>query len=141
MNGRTAAFAVWLAAAVPAWTLVADAPDGTEAGRVLAVPGATRVGGVLVEASAEAPPREELEAGDTRRDAGEVSLRLSLPAGPFGAALWSAADGTVAEEEAEGAFEFGLPVSGVWHWLRVRGAGDGADEPAPGARSFWLRAE
>ncbi len=63
-----------------------------------------------------------------------VALRLSLPDGVFDAALWSAAEGMVAEEAAEGGFDFELPANGVWHWLRVRDA-EGGD-----AFSVWLRA-
>ena len=111
-----------------AWTLAAD-------GTAIAMPGVTEAGGVFVEARLDAPDAEELAARPAVPDADELALRLSLPGGAFDASLWSAADGTVAEGEAEAAFVFGLPATGVWHWLRVRGE-DGAD-----AFYLWLRAE
>ena len=121
-----------------AWTLA------TDGGAAVAVPGTTKIGGVIVETRADAPDADELPGGDptirnpdnpASADAGELALRLTLPGGAFDAALWSAADGTVAEESGvEGAFDFDLPVDGVWHWLRVR---DGDDD----AFSVWLRAE
>ncbi len=114
------------------WTLAAAA------GAVIAVPGVTDVGGAAVETRADAPDEEDLSSPRTDASYGPLALSLSLPGGAFDAELWSAADGTVAEEKAEGAFEFPLPVSGVWHWLRVR---DAADEDASDAFSLWLRAE
>ena len=101
----------------------------------VAVPGETEVGGVIVEARADMPDAEELAsrvAGAPPAD--ELALRLSLPDGVFAATLWSAAEGTVAEETAEGVFDFELPADGVWHWLRVR---DGSEDDF----SVWLRAE
>ena len=124
-------------ARVAAWTLAAD-------GTAIAVPGVTEAEGMLVEIRLDAPDADELAGADPATpDSGnpasagaeELELRLSLPDGAFAATLWNAAEGTVADEPAEGAFEFPLPVSGVWHWLRVLD-GDG-DEPF----SVWLRAE
>ncbi len=64
-----------------------------------------------------------------------LALHLTLPDGVFGATLWCATDGTVAEEAgAEGAFDFALPANGIWHWLRIRDAD-------VDAFSVWLRAE
>ena len=115
------------------WTLAAD-------GAVVAVSGVTDVGGAIVETRGEAPDADELEAGGAGiPDAGEIALRLTLPGGAFDSSLWSAAEGALAERKAEGAFDFALPVSGVWHWLRVRdaeGEGDSSD-----AFSVWIRAE
>jgi len=130
-----------LCAHAAAWTLAAA--DGA----VVAVPGVTEVGGAVVEAWLDAPDADELASGSpTARNpeipasdgADELSLRLSLPSGAFGATLWSAAEGMLGEEKAEGAFEFELPATGAWHWLRIR---DAADEDASDAFSLWLRAE
>ena len=90
-----------------------------------------------------APSRPESAEGDLHGGAsppGEpLSLRLSLPPGEWNATLWSAADGMLADEPAEDFFEFPLPASDVWHWLRVR---DGDEEDGdPDAFSLWLRAE
>ena len=124
-----------------AWTLEANG------GAVVAVPGTTEIGAMVVETRADAPDADELPGDDptirnpdnpASGDADGLALHLTLPDGVFGATLWSAADGTVAEEAAEGAFGFELPANGVGHWLRVR---DAANEDAPDAFSVWLRAE
>ena len=106
-------------------------------GEPVAVPGVTEIDGTVVETRADAPDADELAAPSPHSETcdPETRLRLALPDGAFGATLWSAADGTVADETAEGAFVFDLPASGVWHWLRIRDAG--GEE----AFSVWLRAE
>lgn len=68
------------------------------------------------------------------------AFRLSLPSGVWSAVLWSAAYGTLADEEAEGSFYFVIPVTGVWHWLRIRDATDPAGSEDD-RFSLWLRAE
>ena len=124
-----------------AWTLA------TDGGAAVAVPGTTEIGATVVETRADAPNADELVAaarsgntpfrsGDDGRvsDDAPLALRLVLPEGAFGATLWSAGDGTVAEDAgAEGTFDFEMPATGVWHWLRVR---DGDAD----AFSVWLRA-
>ena len=115
-----------------AWTLESVAQGAPVA------PGVTDVGDAFVETRDDMPNADELAAGGAGVDpADAVALRLAPPAGVWRVSLWSAADGTVAEEDAEGAFDFNLPASGVWHWLRVRDA----DEDADDAFSVWLRAE
>ena len=146
-NGLVAEWTIWVDGArasfvsagsveahLSTWTL--SAADGA----VVAVPGVTDVGGAIVETRGEAPDADELEAGGAGvPDAGELALRLTLPGGAFDASLWSASEGALAEEKPEGAFDFALPVSGVWHWLRVRDAeGEGGSSDA---FSVWIRAE
>ena len=122
-------------AAEAAWTLA------TDGGAAVAVPGTTEVevGEAIVETRTDAP--DELAAARSENapsrsgDDATLALHLTLPDGVFGATLWSAAEGTLAEEEAEGAFDFALPATSVWHWLRVR------DEKGTDAFSLWLRAE
>ena len=87
----------------------------------------------LSEAGRDAPGGRALP-GRRAGGADELSLRLSLPSGAFGATLWSAAEGMLGEEKAEGAFEFELPATGVWHWLRA------ADDSGNDSVSVWLRA-
>ena len=130
VNGSRKALALAQAAVTKAaWTL--SAKDGA----AVAVPGTTEIGGVIVETRADAPDADELEAGGAGvSPAGELALRLALPGGAFDAALWSAAEGPLAEEKADGAFDFALPADGVWHWLRIRDAD-------VDAFSVWLRAE
>ncbi len=128
--------------ALAPWMLVANAQSEmrnaqsrTEDGWVpVVVPGETEIGDMLLEVREETPDAEEL-ATMGAATACRIPLRLTLPDGGFDATLWSAAEGTVAEEEAEGAFDFTLPASGVWHWLRVR------DGESVDAFSRWLRAE
>ena len=130
------------------WSLAAA--DGT----AVAVPGVTEIGGTLVETRGEMPEAAEIESraegaeSESHAESAEfaessfcaerpeaIPLHLALPAGVWRVTLWSAADGVVAEEPAEGAFDFELPADGAWHWLRVRD-GEGED-----ACSLWLRAE
>ncbi len=125
-NGR-------VAEVVPPWTLAA-----VPGAAVIAVPGETDFGGVVVETRAAVPDADELAAPETGDASETLALRLSPPAGTWNALLWSSTDGVVADETAEGAFEFDLPASGVWHWLRVRAA---EDEDAADAYSLWFRAE
>ena len=117
-----------------AWTL--SAADGA----AVAVSGVTETSGATIEARLDAPDAEELAALPADITAAyPLVLCLALPCGAFDAELWSAADGTVADETVDGAFDFALPVTGVWHWLRVRdGEGDGDSSDA---FSVWLRAE
>ena len=125
------------------WTL------RTRDGAPIARDGATVIGEVLVETRDDAPDAAELESfaksSETGRSGGASApreppgLRLVLPPGSWNALLWSAEEGVTAEEEtSEDAFDFSLPASGVWHWLRVRG-GEGEGE-FPDAFSLWLRA-
>ena len=105
-------------------------PDGlsVEAGETL------DLGGLMLEARADEPA--DFVAG-TPAPLGDAApgLRLSLPGGALSPALWSAADGTLIEGEAvEGAFDFTLPASDVWHRLFIR---DGGDREV---WSLWLRA-
>ena len=79
---------------------------------------------------------EFAEYAEARSPGGAVGLRLSLPMGMWNARLWSAVEGPLEDEEAEGEFDFSIPATGVWHWLRV-GGGEGSD---PDAFSIWLRA-
>lgn len=113
-----------------AWTLFA--PDGT----ALRAGGVVSIGGAFVEAAADPPSADELRRVDGAGEASQVPLRLSLPEGVWSASLWNATSGMVAEGESEDVFDFLLPASGVWHWLRVRDE-EGVDD----AFSLWLRAE
>ena len=141
------------AGVAPAWTLAADG------GAAVAVPGTTEVGAAVVETRADAPDADELSVAarsenapsrsgddDPVSDDAPLALRLALPDGAFAATLWSAEGGMVAEETgAEGAFDFELPATGAWHWLRVVPDGldgsDGSDDLNTSAFSVWLRAE
>ena len=105
----------------------------TEAGARIATPGVAKVGNALLETRGEAPDAAELAF---HAESAEVlPFRLTLPGGVWNASLWSAAEGTLAEEEPEETFDFALPTDCVWHWLRVLD-GDGIE-----AFSLWLRAE
>ena len=115
-----------------AWTL--SAANGT----AVAVPGLTEIGDFLWETRLDAPDSDELAGtGPAALDPEPVrlELKLQLPDGPFAATSWSAADGTVDEGWFEDAFDFRLPVSGVWHWLRIRD--ETGDEPF----SVWIKAD
>ena len=102
----------------------------------ISIPGMTDVVDALVETRTDPPDEDALSAAAIATTAERAAmLRLSLPAGVWSAQVWSAADGTVAAEASKTVFDFDLPVSGVWHWLRVRDA-DGEE-----TFSVWLRAE
>jgi len=140
-----------------------DAPGfalETEDGERIATPGVAKVGNALLETRGEAPDAAELAShaesaafkshaesaenaeSSSHAESAEVTealpFRLALPTGVWSASLWSAAEGMLEEEEAKGSFDFALPATSVWHWLRVR---DAADEDADNAFSLWLRAE
>ncbi len=114
------------------WTLSAE--DGT----AIAEPGTTEVGGILVETLQDVPDYAEFEEDASRAERQTVSLHLVLPAGVWRAKLWSAVDGEGDEESAEGALDFELPATGVWHWLLV--APEDAENPDSPAYSLWIRA-
>ena len=141
-----------------------DAPGfalETEDGERIATPGVAKVGNVLLETRGEAPDAAELAShaesaafkshaesaenaeSSSHAESAEVTealpFRLALPAGVWSASLWSAAEGMLNEEEADGAFDFALPANGVWHWLRVRDT-EGDGDPL-GVFSLWLRAK
>ena len=141
------------------WTLWTR--DGTPIQR----DGATELGTILVESRPDAPNAAELAgSAEDSRDEGHAKsvaetrhpetsdgdpdlcpFRLILPAGSWKSLLWSAERGVIAEEESDGAFDFDLPATGVWHWLRVSPDGsdgsDGSDDLNTSAFSVWLRAE
>ena len=107
-------------------------------GRVLAVPDVADLGDVAVETSdTMAAPLAIFAAAATMDDDYEddAELRLTLPDGVFTTQLWDGAGTLLDEQEAEGAFDFALPASGVWHSLIILDA-DGEE-----VFSIWLRAE
>ena len=116
----------------------------TEDGERIATPSVAQVGDALLETRGEAPDAAELAShaesaephshAEDAEDTEALPFRLALPAGIWNASLWSAAEGMLEEEEAKGSFDFALPATSVWHWLRVRDA-EGID-----AFSLWLRA-
>ena len=137
-TGAEASATAGLSAFVPDADGVAVAPGvrlETRPSGLLVEAGETLdLGGLMLEARADEPA--DFVAG-TPAPLGDAApgLRLSLPGGALSPALWSAADGTLIEGEAvEGAFDFTLPASDVWHRLFIR---DGGDREV---WSLWLRA-
>ena len=121
------------------WTLSATV-GGSDSVFVVAAGDETEIGGgIRVETRFDPPDAAELQLGVDSGEAGEalpVGLSLRLPGVSVTekAVLWSASDGVVAEGSFDGTFDFELPVSGVWHWLRT------SDDAGKEVASIWLRA-
>ena len=115
----------------------AAADGGGNAVPVGGTEGVFPVGAWTVEVRFDAPDAEEIAEAEARPFEGPVAvpeLEVALPTGTVSAAVWSATEGTVSEEDNPGLTAIIRPSAmDDWTWVRAFDA-DGAETV-----SLWLR--